>query len=369
MRFYSDSTDTIDVQWYFVSPKNPQMPWSSAFTSLIYERKDTIQPTLGERYRPVPWRGGLPPKALSVGGICGTVRQWQQGSVQSDPIPGFYPNTSIPVCCNPPPATVFGGIAIGGRFSGPVPVDICVPGPLIPEQVQANWRFTGSGPPPNLPFWGRAPDYTLLLGEATQIGALIWQTPFLRPPPALSGQCGFWQTLLNCDAVPYTWHDFFTVPPTCPDTSWENLTPQGEETSLSITPFQIVYEIAAGAMAGWEITVTPAAPDSNYVTGCCPKGFGATRTLTVSGGGLAGSITTTAYVAGATWFFVGNVSGCAHPLSANLQCNSPGSGDLWSIQILNSLCIPAGLYVASTVNCDLPVITFDLPGGISGVIT
>jgi hypothetical protein len=144
MAFYRDDpTRLLRVQWYFVPENAPQLGRLNHFYSRIYERGiDPVDP-IGERYDPHPWRGGLPPRPVANGGICGSLEQWANGALTTDPIPPVYPNSVIPVCCNPPLPVWLGGVAWGGQWvpSASAGVPGCSPCPVVPTQ----WLVSISG--------------------------------------------------------------------------------------------------------------------------------------------------------------------------------------------------------------------------------
>jgi len=113
MRFYRDAVLETPIQWYFVPDDRDLVPYAHAFYSRIYDRDDEPQDAIGERYAPVPWRGGLPPRVVSAGGLCGTREQWEEGAKVDDLLPATWPGTPIPRCCNRPLELAIGGIGEG----------------------------------------------------------------------------------------------------------------------------------------------------------------------------------------------------------------------------------------------------------------
>lgn len=113
MAFFHDSPATSKVIWYFVPDDREGMPFEHAFGSRIYDREEAIQPPIGERFAPVPWRGGQGPCPETNGGICGTESQWQFGASIEDPLPEVHPGTNIGKCCALSLLCCDGGLAIG----------------------------------------------------------------------------------------------------------------------------------------------------------------------------------------------------------------------------------------------------------------
>jgi hypothetical protein len=113
--FFRDSPGTVQrIEWYKSDPKAPSMPFATSFSSLQYEMEDYPgEPLVGERYAGRNWRNGLPPYPVSVGGLCGSEEQWAEGASALDPIPGNWPDSAVPRCCNPPPQVILGQIGYG----------------------------------------------------------------------------------------------------------------------------------------------------------------------------------------------------------------------------------------------------------------
>ena len=126
------------------------MPWSSLFGSSVFDVGEENQPIVGERQHRHKWLGGLSPNPVSVGGICGTKEQWEQGSVSSDPILSKWPDQNVPVCCPRPPDGFNGGIGIGGSMSPSASSGVtdCVECPVAPTQwiaTMSGWEAGGQG--------------------------------------------------------------------------------------------------------------------------------------------------------------------------------------------------------------------------------
>jgi len=114
MAFFHDRPGELrTVHWYRVPETAKEMPWATAFGSRIYERGDEVQPAIGERFSPVPWRACNPPCPTPAGGLCGTEDQWANGASIDDLLPAVWPGTAIPQCCNLPLVGSCGGVAIG----------------------------------------------------------------------------------------------------------------------------------------------------------------------------------------------------------------------------------------------------------------
>jgi hypothetical protein len=143
MRFYHDSELAVPVEWYFVPDDRDVIPWWHSFGSRLYERRDEPQLPLGERYEPVPWRGGNVPHLVSTGGLCGTREQWESGAAVDDPLPAAWPGTNVSMCCKRPRNVGFGGRALGG--CGVIPV--CCNGVTLPPKVIFTQVFVGGGCP------------------------------------------------------------------------------------------------------------------------------------------------------------------------------------------------------------------------------
>lgn len=142
--FRNDPLRLVNVQWYFVPDDRPALPYPTAFASRIYDREDEIEPSIGERYSPVPWRGGLPPRAVSDGGLCGSALAWQYGVDYPFPPFSTFPGSGIPTCCNPPVETAIGGvIASGGLF-----VPACCESTAIPDTLQITISVVSGSCPP-----------------------------------------------------------------------------------------------------------------------------------------------------------------------------------------------------------------------------
>jgi hypothetical protein len=136
VRFFSDDPTREDViEWSFVPEGTPDFPFEHAFYSRTWELEEENEPTIGERDETRTWLGGKPSYPLPVIGplliddlgICGTERQWQRGSVATDPIPPLWPNTQIQTCCKRPPLAPDGGEAWGNRAPY-----LCGPASLFP---------------------------------------------------------------------------------------------------------------------------------------------------------------------------------------------------------------------------------------------
>jgi len=205
MNFFIGSNVSTRVQWYFVPVTNPTLPYETAFYSRIYEREELPPEELGEQYHNHPWRGGLPPKPVSVGGICGTPDQWKFGCLDTDPIPPDYPNTQIPVCCNPPqPGPLLGGPAIGGQLSASASAAVtgCLPCPVAPLV----WRLTIVGLSTTIAFPG-CTDCETTNGRSflmSHVNACTWVagnmecgSNYLFGLVFVSGSPGHWELILG----------------------------------------------------------------------------------------------------------------------------------------------------------------------------
>lgn len=122
VRFFHDSKKTRKVIWYFVPDDRPVLPFGHSFGSRIYDH-DEAEPAIGERFKPVPWRGGQLPCPESSNGLCGTEEQWQNGLSIHDPVPRAWPGTNIARCCGLPLVGSCGGIAIGRAGVGHCTMD------------------------------------------------------------------------------------------------------------------------------------------------------------------------------------------------------------------------------------------------------
>lgn len=373
MKPYYDSSDTVNVDWYFVDGTTEGMPWASAFTSAIYDRKEDVPPTIGEQFEPVPWLGGRPPYPTAVGGLCGTMEQWQNGCSISDPLPDLYPNTLVPVCCSPPPEKPQGGQAVGGQATVNPPPSLCSPSTLVPINMCLAAEWIQPGSPPVNPPYGQGPVWTTELTFGTS-GPNIWGSGIFGVFNGAT-QCGSLQIQLFCDVggVPYKLTgSLFQGSPPCPS-SFDSLIPSGPLVELQTGPFQAVFIPIAGPNLGWKYTLTDN-PNCPLYTACCPLGFGATRTLTISGGGYSGSITYQGNQGPpfAFWQFISNaITGCGgSTFSAFVSCLFTPCGYDFVVQFGNPSCYnpgsPGTQFAATSVNCSLPMIVWSgLPGGVT----
>lgn len=112
-RFWHDSPKLLRCEWCFVPDDRPLIPFAHAFGSRLYERDDGDEPAIGERYEPHPWRGGSCGCADPVGGLCGSPKQWLEGTSIKEPLPATHPGTSVPKCCQLPVIVACGGEAYG----------------------------------------------------------------------------------------------------------------------------------------------------------------------------------------------------------------------------------------------------------------
>jgi hypothetical protein len=225
MRFYADDpTKITEVQWYFVPEDGPWLGRSYSFGSLTWDKKDGIpEPSIGEVYHPQPYANGRPPYCVRPGGICGTVDQWINGALTTDPVPPDYPDTQIPECCTCLCPVERGGNAIGGTATAELALFTGVAGNAnggtgsavgiprncaaclsTPLQVQiAIAGFTGS-------FASYNGTYVLTQAEA----ACIWRvnTAFGNMSLQFLGALPYWQVFLVQSAGPYAeWQE--TGPP------------------------------------------------------------------------------------------------------------------------------------------------------------
>lgn len=159
MRFYRDSDDEIPVDWYFVPDDREYIRIEHSFMSRLYERTEEKVPPLGERYKPVPWRGGTVPHIVGTSGFCGSKDQWQNGSLIAEPLPDVWPGTTLSKCCGKPKIRRVGGIAMGHYHMNPVinpkggmggggaiqahwvDVNDCLVETLMPMAMQVRWIF------------------------------------------------------------------------------------------------------------------------------------------------------------------------------------------------------------------------------------
>lgn len=119
MCFFKDSDAVLPVVWYFVPNDRETLPFATVFASRLYERGEEPEEHLGERYSPVPWRGGQPPGPVPKCGNCGSADAWVNGVLSTDPFPQTYPGTNVPLCCCPPDPQFFGQAAHGGIIATP----------------------------------------------------------------------------------------------------------------------------------------------------------------------------------------------------------------------------------------------------------
>lgn len=113
--FYDGDPTRNKVIWYWVPDDRKFMPFGHSFGSRIYDRDELDEPTIGEQFSPVPWRGGQAPCPEPLKGLCGTEEEWERGlDADRDPVEA-WPHTLIPKCCPLPLIGCCGGIAIG-RF-------------------------------------------------------------------------------------------------------------------------------------------------------------------------------------------------------------------------------------------------------------
>ena len=130
-RFYRDAGTLTRVVWYFVPGSSEVVPYCHPFFSRIYERLDNEDsPDLGEQNTPIPWQGGLNPGAEATGGLCGSRDQWEKGARTSDPVPGLWPGTNLPKCCQKLYDVSIGGSGFGEPVV-PMPCGIVDPAPFI----------------------------------------------------------------------------------------------------------------------------------------------------------------------------------------------------------------------------------------------
>jgi hypothetical protein len=376
MRVYRDSDQTTDVVWYFTQPNAPQMPFATAFGSQLWDRKEEPPLPVGEQFRPHPWRGGEPPFAVPVGGLCGSIEQWQDGASIADPVTPNYAGTSIPQCCNPPLQRPMGGLAVGGLLKNTPPPNLCVPGPFVPPTLCLSAQWVGTGPPSATPLFGQPPTYQTTL-TYDQIFLGVWGSPSFPIPPGIIA-CGTLGFEMECigGTTPYVLkNQYVENSPGCAN-SYLPAFPYGDLISLQLSPFIAVFRPSSGPGLGWQYTVTEN-PNCPVYTDCCPGGIGTTRTLTISGGGYSGSITALANNPGSpfspSWQFSSTtIVGCSGVnFSATLSCAGTGSGAVWTLTFQTGTCYaPSGAYNATSVNCNLPSIVFaGLPGGVTISIT
>jgi hypothetical protein len=119
MQFYFDSPATLPIVWYFVPDDRATLPFSTVFSSRIYDRDDEPQLPIGELYKPVPWRGGQAPGPVASSGNCGNANAWLKGVSINDRLPDVWPGTDVPKCCAAPPPQFFGEGGGGGIMSEP----------------------------------------------------------------------------------------------------------------------------------------------------------------------------------------------------------------------------------------------------------
>ncbi len=139
MRFFRDDPSAITtVQWYFPT-HNRTLPFATAFYRRAWEKEEWNQEPIGEIVGTERWHGSTPPGAIGYGGPCGAIDYWQKGAPDDAPIPPFWPETNVPICCPKPDPVGQGGVAIGG---GPAPC--CVFNISFP--LQYRWITNIAGP-------------------------------------------------------------------------------------------------------------------------------------------------------------------------------------------------------------------------------
>lgn len=114
MRFFRDSAEVVPVVWYFCDDTDNLGGIENLFTSKIYDRWERLEPDLGEQYHYHPYYNGQIPKGVSKGGLCGTLDQWANGALSTDPRPPFQSGTIAPICCASAPQA----IGVGGNSHG-----------------------------------------------------------------------------------------------------------------------------------------------------------------------------------------------------------------------------------------------------------
>jgi len=112
--FQDDPRRTISVQWYFTDPKTPTINLPSSFGTECWELGDKWTDNPVGELQPRTYEKGQPPFPIDTGKTpCGTSNQWQFGALSTDPMPGDYPFSTVPLCCPAPPQEMTGGVAIG----------------------------------------------------------------------------------------------------------------------------------------------------------------------------------------------------------------------------------------------------------------
>jgi len=122
MRFYQGCEIDIPVDWYFVPESRGVVPFAHSFGSRIYERADELPDAVGERFKPVTWRGGQPPAPEPNGEVCGAEEQWQNGTtLKVCPVCGC-PVVPVRCSCAGQGIGTAGGIGYGSRNMPGFPV-------------------------------------------------------------------------------------------------------------------------------------------------------------------------------------------------------------------------------------------------------
>lgn len=376
MQPYRDSNGKKRVVWYFVGPDNPPMPWASAFTSRVYDRKDEPPLPIGEQYAPVPWRGGLPPYNPPGPGLCGTREQWENGCHTSDPIPDNYPDSHVPICCGPPKQIPRGGIGYGGQAIVKPPPNLCVPPDPIPYSLCFSAEWIGPGSPSATPLYGIPPVYKTVLNWTEAIPfSFSWVSPGYNFP---TPHCGGFTFYMSCGntGMPFTLANLTAESPPGCGGALITTVPYGTLQTLELSPVEITFLPTVGSGVGWLYTVS-VDPNCPLYSSCCPLGIGMTRTLTISGGGLSGSITSAGGygINGVQWTFLSTtITGCGGTLfEAIVTCVATPSSAVWAIQFFQTCYTPGSpgqIYDATSWNCDLPEVEWiGLPGGVNIVMT
>ena len=142
MKVFRDSDHMTEVLWYFVPENTPALSFPMAFSDSVWDKRN-VEPLgiVGEDPNGHGYSKGLPPPAYAAPGpgFCGSLDQWENGCLTSDPIPADYPASFVPVCCAGVKTLPNGGAAAGKKL---FPFPCCPQWSGVPSTVYGTFYHT-----------------------------------------------------------------------------------------------------------------------------------------------------------------------------------------------------------------------------------
>ena len=138
--FFRDAPGLVTVVHYFFVPStNLAMPFPHAFDPKNWDIGERVAP-VGQQLGIVRFTKGNPSRRYQGANFCGTIDQWQNGCLTTDPLPPIDPTTGAPFCCGRVGQLAAGGFLLaGGAQAGIVFPFVATGGLVLAGGATVSW--------------------------------------------------------------------------------------------------------------------------------------------------------------------------------------------------------------------------------------